>query len=75
MLGPGDAMIYLGCIAPHWRDRFFGKEYIHSFLHYVRSDGMLDNYFDKMRDMNVDSIGLKSNSYSRIRCLTMNAIL
>ncbi|AGH56233.1 hypothetical protein CPRG_00149 [Synechococcus phage Syn30] len=60
MLGPGDAMIYLGCIAPHWRDRFFGKEYIQSFLHYVRSDGcMFDNYFDKMRDMNVDSIGLK----------------
>lgn len=48
-LNPGDAMIYLGCIADHWRDTpFTGQNYSQVFLHYVRSNG--DNawtYFDK----------------------------
>jgi hypothetical protein len=50
-LNPGDAMIYLGCIADHWRDTpFTGQNYSQVFLHYVRSNG--DNawaYFDKQQ--------------------------
>ena len=50
-LKSGDAMMYLGCQAEHWRESFQGKEYIQVFMHYVRSRG--DNnfaYFDKVRD-------------------------
>ena len=39
-LKPGDAMIYFGCIAEHWRDNpFTGQNYSQVFLHYVRSRG------------------------------------
>ena len=47
-LKPGQAVIYLGTISEHWRDKFEGKEYGQLFLHYVRSKG--ENwvcYFDK----------------------------
>jgi Rps23 Pro-64 3,4-dihydroxylase Tpa1-like proline 4-hydroxylase len=48
ILEPGDAMIYLGCVAPHWRDEYVGKEYAQFFLHYVRSRGSAaSSYFDK----------------------------
>lgn len=50
-LNPGDAMLYLGCIAPHWREEFKGSELIQVFLHYVKSRG--DNfefYFDRKRE-------------------------
>ena len=49
-LSSGDAMMYRGDIADHWRDKFEGKEYVQVFMHYVRSRG--DNnwaYFDKAR--------------------------
>lgn len=46
-LNSGDGMIYLGCIAPHWRDKFDGKTYTQFFLHYVRSRGCCNSsYFD-----------------------------
>ena len=32
-LQEGDAMIYLGCIAPHWRNIYFGNTYAQVFLH------------------------------------------
>lgn len=38
-LNPGDAVIYLGCIAEHWREKFTGQYYSQVFLHYVRSRG------------------------------------
>lgn len=38
-LEPGDAILYLGCQADHWRLRFNGTEYAQVFLHYVRSYG------------------------------------
>lgn len=48
ILEPGDAMLYLGCVAPHWRDEYVGKEYAQFFLHYVRSRGSAaSSYFDK----------------------------
>jgi hypothetical protein len=48
-LKPGDAMLYLGCIADHWRDKpFTGQNYSQVFLHYVRSNGPNAwAYFDK----------------------------
>lgn len=47
-LNPGDAMLYLGCAAPHWREEFDGQWCSQVFLHYVRSRGPYNNvYFDK----------------------------
>ena len=46
-LKPGDAMMYRGTIAEHWRDEYAGKEYVQVFLHYVRSRGECAyTYFD-----------------------------
>ena len=46
-LNPGDAMMYLGTIAEHWRDEYTGEEYVQVFLHYVRSRGEYAyTYFD-----------------------------
>ena len=48
-LKPGDAVLYLGCVAPHWRDEFYGTWYAQIFLHYVRSDSPAGlYYFDKV---------------------------
>lgn len=50
-LNPGDAMIYLGRIAPHWRDEYKGNYYSQVFLHYVRSRGECSYaYFDKKNE-------------------------
>lgn len=50
-LNPGDAMIYLGKIAPHWREPFDGEYYTQVFLHYVRSRGDCSYaYFDKLNE-------------------------
>jgi Rps23 Pro-64 3,4-dihydroxylase Tpa1-like proline 4-hydroxylase len=50
-LNPGDAMIYLGKIAPHWRNSYHGEYYTQVFLHYVRSRGDCSyTYFDKLNE-------------------------
>jgi len=48
-LNRGDAMLYLGCTADHWRNTpFLGQNYSQVFLHYVRSNGPCAwAYFDK----------------------------
>jgi len=47
-LQPGDAVMYLGCQADHWREKFTGAEYTQLFTHYVRSNGPKAwAYFDK----------------------------
>ena len=47
-LKSGDALLYLGCDAPHWRNSFEGNFYSQVFLHYVRSRGKRSYaYFDK----------------------------
>lgn len=48
-LNMGDAMLYLGCAADHWRNTpFSGQNYSQVFLHYVRSNGPNAwAYFDK----------------------------
>jgi predicted 2-oxoglutarate/Fe(II)-dependent dioxygenase YbiX len=46
-LKPGDAMMYRGTIAEHWRDEYVGEEYVQVFLHYVKSRGECAyTYFD-----------------------------
>jgi ribosomal protein S18 acetylase RimI-like enzyme len=50
-LEPGDAVMYMGCVADHWRNYFVGEEYTQVFLHYVKSYG--ENawaYFDKSQE-------------------------
>lgn len=52
-LNPGDAMLYLGKIATHWRDSYIGEYYTQVFLHYVRSRGECAYaYFDKIKEEN-----------------------
>lgn len=47
-LEPGDAVMYLGCQADHWRGTFFGNEHTQVFMHYVRSYGSKSwAFFDK----------------------------
>jgi hypothetical protein len=49
-LNPGSAVLYLGCQANHWRNKFEGKEYTQIFLHYVRSNGPKAwAFFDKQQ--------------------------
>jgi predicted 2-oxoglutarate/Fe(II)-dependent dioxygenase YbiX len=60
-LESGDAMMYLGCHAEHWREQYQGKEYVQVFLHYVKSRG--ENswaVFDKIINP-PDNIEKKSN--------------
>lgn len=38
-LNPGGAVLYLGCQADHWRNKFEGEEHTQVFLHYVRANG------------------------------------
>lgn len=48
VLAPGDAVLYLGCIAEHWREQYTGRDYSQVFMHYVRSKGPHAwAYFDK----------------------------
>ena len=48
-LNPGDAILYLGHLVPHYRvDPYKGKEYLQFFMHYVRTRGCHNKvYFDK----------------------------
>jgi hypothetical protein len=49
-LEPGDAVLYLGCVANHWRESYKGQEYCQAFFHYVRSRGPNSwAYFDKQK--------------------------
>jgi hypothetical protein len=38
-LNQGDAVMYLGEIADHWRNAYQGQEHVQLFLHYVRAEG------------------------------------
>jgi predicted 2-oxoglutarate/Fe(II)-dependent dioxygenase YbiX len=62
-LKSGDAMMYLGCQAEHWREQFQGKEYVQVFLHYVKSRG--ENsfaYFDKVKEKPTTKTETNSNT-------------
>jgi Rps23 Pro-64 3,4-dihydroxylase Tpa1-like proline 4-hydroxylase len=56
ILYPGDAMMYLGKIAEHWRNAYNGEKYSQIFLHYVRSRGDCSyTYFDKNKEKEKNS--------------------
>lgn len=48
-LSPGDAVMYMGCEAEHWRPgNFEGQNFVQTFLHYVLADGeRAYTFFDK----------------------------
>jgi len=49
-LKPGQAAVYLGSVAPHWRDTYEGTNCKQAFLHYVRARGENRHcYFDKRK--------------------------
>ena len=49
-LNSGDAMMYLGCDADHWREEFKGQSCVQVFLHYVKANGSRSYaYFDRER--------------------------
>lgn len=49
-LEPGDAMMYRGCIAEHWREDYTGAKHVQVFLHYVDIEGPnRQHYFDRLR--------------------------
>jgi len=50
-LNVGDALLYLGCKAEHWREGLYqGKSYSQAMLHYVRSNGSNAwAFFDKKK--------------------------
>lgn len=49
-LNPGDAMMYLGCTADHWREKFEGQSHVQFFMHYVFANGpRAYAFFDKER--------------------------
>jgi predicted 2-oxoglutarate/Fe(II)-dependent dioxygenase YbiX len=59
-LTSGEAMMYLGNEADHWRDTYQGEEYVQVFLHYVRSRG--ENawaVFDKDRTRPEDFVSVE----------------
>lgn len=61
VLFPGDAMVYLGCIASHWRDELTDDDHVQVFLHYVLSRGSrADNVFDLKR-RNKDDVKLSQD--------------
>lgn len=39
-LNQGDAVMYLGTTAFHWRDAYQGQEHVQLVLHYVRAEGL-----------------------------------
>ena len=54
-LNPGDGMLYLGCVAEHWRTEFQGQYHVQIFMHYVLANGgRAYTFFDKTK--------VKSNS-------------
>lgn len=52
-LNPGDAVMYLGCQADHWREAYMGDEHVQVFLHYVRANGSKSwAFFDRQTQQN-----------------------
>jgi hypothetical protein len=66
-LNPGDAVMYLGCQRPHWRNVYEGDEHVQVFLHYVAAYG--DNnwaFFDKTNAKPSISNYLQNHAVGRI---------
>ena len=55
VLNRGDAMVYFGMTAPHWREEYLGNNCTQLFMHYVRSRGKYATfYFNKERKVVID---------------------
>ena len=66
ILNPGDAMIYLGSEALHWRNAYQGQQYVQVFLHYVRSRGKnSEHYFDKSKGSIIGGLDSKTDDGMR----------
>lgn len=73
-LNPGDAMLYLGCVAPHWRKEFEGDYYAQIFLHYVRSRGLYGGtYFDRLPTHDIEDHEALREEYETMRNRFENA--
>ena len=59
-LNPGDAMIYLGCTARHWREEYKGDWYTQCFLHYVRSRGDKVHAVFDSQNKDIPTAGVKN---------------
>lgn len=48
-LNPGEALMYKGCVAEHWRPgEYTGQNFVQTFMHYVKADGPnAYTFFDK----------------------------
>jgi len=67
-LNPGDAVLYLGCVSPHWRGRFEGDYYAQIFLHYVRSRGMYGcTYFDRLITEDIEDHEALQKEYDEMK--------
>ncbi len=67
LLEAGDAMMYLGRIAEHWREKYEGEYYTQAFLHYVRSRGdCAYAYFDKVKSECKDNDSSPKNTNDEI---------
>jgi predicted 2-oxoglutarate/Fe(II)-dependent dioxygenase YbiX len=63
VIAPGDAIMYRGTIAEHWRDAYEGEEYVQVFLHYVRSKGECSyTYFDKEQNKDLQITNLEESN-------------
>lgn len=74
-LDSGEGMMYLGCVADHWRHKFEGEEYVQVFLHYVRSRG--DNawaVFDKVRERPSDFISIEAKESPPVEVKTVKPV-
>ncbi len=62
MLNPGDAVIYKGCEATHWRRKLpEGQINVQFMLHYVAKNGPYAEYkFDKREALSLDSSARRS---------------
>ena len=61
-LKSGDAMMYLGCEAEHWREQFQGQEYVQVFLHYVRSRGDRNYAFFDNKDKDTKKLVMEKRA-------------
>lgn len=71
VLTPGDAMLYFGMTAVHWRESFKGSYCNQVFLHYVRSRGpYFRSYFDKDHRMTEESTSIKPITVEKTNTLS-----
>lgn len=66
-LKSGDAMIYLGCDAEHWRNQFEGTQYVQLFMHYVRSRGDKNYAFFDNREKENPKLLMDNNNTEELK--------